>query len=70
MAVLIKGWTNLIPNPEALSVNKENEQVSLQDLDDLKFEYEERCAILEFYAGLTRKKAEEFSKSILSNKSK
>ena len=40
MAVLIKGWTNLIPNPEALSVNKENEQVSLQDLDDLKFEYE------------------------------
>ena len=47
MAVLIKGWTNLIPNPEALSVSKGNEQVSIQDLDDLKFEYEERCGILE-----------------------
>jgi len=70
MAVLIKGWTNLIPNPEALLVSKGNAQVPIQELDDLKFEYEERCAILEFDAGLSRKKAEEISKSIFSNKSK
>ena len=64
---------------ELLSLNKKDQwtltKLTIQNfkitaLDDLKFEYEERCAILEFDAGLTRKKAEEFSKSILSNKSK
>ena len=64
---------------ELLSLNKKDQwtltKLTIQNfkitaLDDLKFEYEERCAFLEFDAGLTRKKAEEFSKSILSNKSK
>ena len=64
---------------ELLSLNKKDQwtltkptiqNFKITALDDLKFEYEERCAILEFDAGLTRKKAEEFSKSILSNKSK
>lgn len=52
------GWSELIPRPGIFRANRDNFSVHPYNSDDLLFEYEERCAILEFDAGFNRSKAE------------
>ena len=58
MAVTISGWSSLIPNPEVFRARRGGAEVPIPDQEDLQYQYEERCAILEFDGGFSRKEAE------------
>ena len=65
MAVTITGWSGLIPDPRSFKALGQEADDQIPDQEELQYLYEERCAILEFDGGFSRKEAEALALTML-----